>query len=195
MPDAGQIAVVDLGNVGLVGPSGDLDGRRATQSQQLQTFEDVVREHLHREVGARAVAGAVVRRRHGEQVGEARYRSAAVGAGAVAPFLSQLLTVATADVDGRQEVQVITGGVDDDIEVYLPTIVGDNAFRVDLGRFAGLHVDVIPRQRRVIPTRVANDPLAVRREVRGDLLRQLGVFAERPLDVLQAHLQQHVVGR
>ena len=90
---------------------------------------------------------------------------------------------------------MITGGVDDDIEVDLPTVLGDNAFRVHLGGFAGLDVDVITSQRRVVAARIADNPLAVRREVRGDLLRQLGVLAEGAVDVIQTHLQQNVVGR
>ena len=105
-----------------------------------------------------------------------------------------MLSVAAADIDGGQEVQVVSGCVDDDVEVDLPTVLGDNAFRVDLGRLAGLDVDVVTGQRRVVAARVADDPLAVRRKVRGDLLRQLGSRAEGLVDVLQAHLQQHVVG-
>ena len=123
--------LVDLGDVVLVGPPGDLHGGRAAHSHQLQAFDDVVRQHFHREVGAGAVPGAVVGRRVDEQIGEARDGAAAVGARAVAPLVGQLGTAAAANVDGGQEIQVVAGGVDDDIEVDLPAVLGDNAFRVD----------------------------------------------------------------
>ncbi|PRC61228.1 hypothetical protein C6A85_11120, partial [Mycobacterium sp. ITM-2017-0098] len=41
------------------------------------------------------------------------------------------------------------------------------------GRFTGLDIDVVARQGRVIAARVADDALAVRREVGGDLPRQI----------------------
>src|SRR5271156_4631323 len=113
--------LVDRGNVVLVGPLGDLHGGGATQGHQLQALDDVVCEDLHREVRARTVTGAVVRRRHGEQVGEPGHRSTAVSAWTVTPFVGQLLTATAADVECGQEVEMVAGGIDDDIKINLPT--------------------------------------------------------------------------
>ena len=173
----------------------DLHGRGAAQRHQLQALDDVMCHHLHREVGARTVAGAVVRCRVDEQVGESGYGAAAVRARTVAPYVGELLPTPTANVDRGQEIQVVPGGIDDHVEVDLPTIRRDNAACVDDSGLAGFHVDVITGQCRVVAAGITDDALSVGREVRRDLLRQFTTHTEGSVDVVQAHLQQHVVGR
>ena len=141
------------------------------------------------------MAGAVVRCRVDEQVGKSGYGATAVRAWAVAPHVGEFLPTPTANVDRGQEIQVVPGGIDDHVEVDLPTIRRDNAACVDDGGLAGFHVDVITGQRRVVSAGITDDALSVRREVGRDLLRQFGSRTKGSVDVVQAHLQQHVVGR
>ena len=141
------------------------------------------------------MAGAVIGCRGDEQVREPGDRSAPIGARAVTPLRGQGLAIPAADVDRRQEIKVITGGVDDDVEVDLAAVGGDKAPVIHLRRFTGLDVHVLAGQRGVVAAGVADDALTVRREIRSHLARQVGSCPEGAVDVLQAHLQQDVVGR
>src|SRR5439155_7835735 len=122
---------------------------------QLQALDDVVRHDLHREVRSRTVTGAVVGGGVDEQVGESRHGASAVGAWAVPPLVGKFLATAATDVHRGQEVQVVSGGVDDDVEVDLPAVGGHDPVWIYLGRLAGFHIHVIAGQRRVVPARVA----------------------------------------
>src|SRR5439155_6307359 len=116
----------------------------------LQALDDVVRHDLHREVRSRTVTGAVVGGRVDEQVGESWYGATAVGAWAVAPLVGKFLAAAATNVHRGQEVQVVTGRKDNDVEVDLPAVGRHDALRVDFSRLIGFHIDVVAGQRRVV---------------------------------------------
>ncbi len=90
---------------------------------------------------------------------------------------------------------MVSGGVDDDVEVDLATVGGHNPVGVHLGGFTGFDVDMLAGQRGVIATGIANDALAIGCEVGCDLAGQFRSGPEHAVDVVQAHLQQDIVGR
>ena len=164
--------------------------------QQPHEAEDIADPAL-REVDDAAVDHDVgVRAVEAEQVGKARDRDAEIRPGVTCPLLVQIESVTTRDPHRRQEVRgLITGAVDDDVDIVLMAVRHQDSRRVDLAERIGDQLHVVALERACPDAVVAHDPLRADRIVGRHLFEQVGPVAELIVVVLEQHLAGEVVDR
>jgi len=113
-------------------------------------LSDIIGRHLHiRDL--RAVAGAGVRAVHFKIVGVTGNGNALIRDGLFFPFAVEVPATQAIDLKRQRLFHIrigkISGGVDDDVQGYLLTILCFNALGRDAFNPADIHIDIVTGQR------------------------------------------------